>query len=311
MNKKNTIDKKNDTLTLDLEHLFQPYQTQVESIIRESIPELGGKTHLRDACEYALLNGGKRLRPALVIMIAKILNPESDVSQAALAVEYFHTASLIADDLPCMDNDDERRQKPSTHKIYGESVALLSSYALIAAGYEHIVKNSSSLPLPAATKDRICSMALQNATYNTGLLGATGGQFLDLFPPDLSLATLKEIIHKKTVSLFEISFVFGWLFGGGDPQKVDLVKQAASHFGMAFQIADDLDDRTQDIKNKRAVNMAIIFGVEKAFQMCIKEINNFIKVSKKLNLYTAEFKSLVGLLQTMAKTHITPLQHSA
>src|SRR5688572_22103732 len=115
--------------------ILEPYKQLIEQKLRESIDQLGPKTTLRDACEYALFSGGKRFRPALVLMIANALGYEVDVLPAAMGIEFFHTASLIADDLPCMDNDDERRNKPTTHRLYGESTSLLATYALISAGY--------------------------------------------------------------------------------------------------------------------------------------------------------------------------------
>lgn len=286
---------------LEIFQVLQSYQIQIEDKIQKSIPSnLGPKTKLREVCEYALMNGGKRFRPALVLMIAKALGNQVDVSQAALAVEYFHTASLIVDDLPCMDNDDERRHKPSAHKKYGENLALLASYALIAAGYECIAQNAqkigeSSVPFSKLC-DRICVLALENATYNTGLHGATGGQFLDIYPPDLSLETLYEVIQKKTVSLFEISFVFGWLFGGGDLNFLDLVKKAAKHFGMAFQIADDLGDVKQDEENQRLVNLAGVFGKDAAKKMFHEEIGQFFHTLKELNLAVPELQEIAKQL---------------
>ena len=154
-----------------LANILEPYQQLIEEKLREQIEGLGTKNALRDACEYALLNGGKRFRPALVLMIAKSLGNHCDVFQAALGIEFFHTASLIADDLPCMDDDDERRNKPTVHRIYGESAALLATYALIAAGYGCIAKNGevikqSSHPF-AHQSDYLCLRALENASYNT------------------------------------------------------------------------------------------------------------------------------------------------
>src|SRR5437016_8742652 len=119
-----------------------PYKARIEPAIVSSLSRFGEKTELRDACEYSLQTGGKRFRPAIVYMVTDALKSKNDVTDAALAVEFFHTASLIADDLPCMDNDDFRRGRPTTHKVYPESVALLASFALIAAGFEYIAMNS-------------------------------------------------------------------------------------------------------------------------------------------------------------------------
>lgn len=288
-------------LSNDFSLILAPYKLRIEKMLKDYIPFLGDKNELRDACEYALMAGGKRFRPALVLMIGDSLKKEADLSHAALAVEFFHTASLIADDLPCMDNDDERRNLPTVHKVYGETVALLATYVLIAAGYECLAKNASDLKkgkvVHAANSDSICTLALENASYNTGLLGATGGQFLDVFPPNLSVETLRDIIHKKTVSLFEIAFIFGWLYGGGDIESCDKVKKAASHFGMAFQIADDFEDVVQDAKNGRSVNMVAVCGEADAKKMFHEELMGFKVVLKDLGLAHSPLQDLMDLLQ--------------
>lgn len=281
--------------------LIKPYQTKIIQGIQKNIESLGPKSQLRDACEYALMNGGKRLRPALVFMVAEALGASCDVMPAALSIEYFHTASLVADDLPCMDDDDERRNNPSVHKKYGETIAMLASYALIAAGYGCLAQNAQILNQAglsySANSDRLCVLALENATHNTGLMGATGGQFLDIFPPDLTLSTMLEIIHKKTVSLFEISFVSGWLFGGGDPAALAIVKKAASHFGTAFQIADDLDDMEQDAINHCKVNFACCFGQAQAIKTIQQEISQYKHAIANLNLSNTDLIPLIDLIK--------------
>ncbi|MEI8125209.1 MAG: polyprenyl synthetase family protein [Parachlamydiaceae bacterium] len=266
------------------------YRGRSEEAIKKNLPCLGkpskdGGTALSDACEYALLNGGKRFRPSLVYMIADALPGKKDVSCAAMAIEFFHTASLIADDLPCMDNDDERRNKPSTHKVFGEATALLASYALIAAGYGLIASAAKTV---VGDVGPVVIEALSNASENAGVFGLTGGQFLDINPPDLSLETLREVLRRKTVSLFEASFVFGWLFGGGDLKALPLVKQCASNFGMAFQIADDIGDLEQDKEKGRTINMALAFGVDAAKEMLDKEVKEYKEGLRKLKIDSPE-----------------------
>ncbi len=280
-------------------HFFY-HRDKIEQEIAKSISGFGEKTKLRDACEYALTNGGKRFRPLIVVMVAEALEHGLNVYPAALSVEFFHTASLIADDLPCMDNDDERRDKPSVHKVYGESIALLSSYALITAAFEKIYANTKVMKEAnthfSILSEHACVQALEAATRCAGILGATGGQFLDLFPPVNSLETLKQIIYKKTVTLFEVSFILGWVFGGGDVAKLEQVKKVAYHLGMAFQIADDLGDVGQDENRQNEMNMARFIGKEKALFVFDDEMRQFKETLKDLGLYTQSFVKMNDML---------------
>jgi geranylgeranyl diphosphate synthase type II len=280
------------------------HRDKIEQEIARSVLSFGEKTKLRDACEYALMGGGKRFRPLIVLLVAEALGYGLNVYEAALSVEFFHTASLIADDLPCMDNDDERRDKPSVHKVYGESIALLASYALITAGFDKIHRNATVMweagaPF-ASFSDRVCVIALESATHCAGILGATGGQFLDLFPPNQNLETVKQSIYKKTVTLFEVSFVFGWLFGGGEVALLDKVKRAAYHFGMAFQTADDLGDMLQDEKKQREMSIARLIGKERSLILFEEEMRLFRKELEELKILTPSFEKMCHILMKYA-----------
>ncbi len=290
---------------------FYFHRDKIEQEIAKSILSLGEKTKLRDACEYALKSGGKRFRPLLVLMIAEALGNNLNVLDAALSVEFFHTASLIVDDLPCMDNEEERRSQPTLHKIYGESIALLSSYALICAAFEKIHTNTvkmreSDSPFREMA-DSAGILALESATRCAGISGATGGQFFDIFPPNLTLETLRHVIYQKTVTLFEVSFVFGWLFGGGDSYRIEQVKKSAYHFGMAFQIADDLGDLAQDEKNQREINLAKHIGKERAFVVFEEELKLFKITLMELGLDTPSFKKMCDMLHQLALKNFTSL----
>jgi geranylgeranyl diphosphate synthase type II len=267
------------------------YRSRIEAELRMFIDGMGEKNSLRDACEYALLNGGKRLRPILVLMIADALGNGLDVMPAALSVEFFHTASLIADDLPCMDNDDMRRNRPSLHKEFGESVAILASYALIAEGYGGVSRNGRMNPQADAIA------CLEAATRCAGINGATNGQFLDLYPPDSSLETIKKIIFQKTVTLFEISFVFGWIFGGGDAARLDQVRKCAYHLGMAFQIGDDLLDDVQDAIQESPINISSACGKKRAAELFEEEMASFVICLKDLGLWNSSFQDVAGWLK--------------
>ncbi len=284
---------------------FYFLRDKIEQEIARSISSLGEKNKLRDACEYALTNGGKRFRPLIVYLVAEGLGHGLNVSEAALSVEFFHTASLIVDDLPCMDNDDERRDKPSAHKVYGETIAILASYALITGAFGKIHRNTELLRQAgapfAALCDRVATLALENASNCAGILGATGGQFYDMFPPSFTLDNLKQVIYKKTVTLFEVSFVFGWLFGGGDLLQLQRVRKAAYHFGMAFQIADDLLDIDQDEKMEREVNLARFVGKERAQGVFEEEMRAFEFCLKELKLDTPSFQKMQQMLRGYVK----------
>lgn len=292
------------TVKLNKGSNFYFHQDKIEQEIAKSIMGFGEKNKLRDSCEYALKNGGKRIRPLIVILIAEALDHRLNVLDAALSVEFFHTASLIVDDLPCMDNEDERRNRPACHKIYGESIALLSSYSLICAAFEKIHSNTlimrqASSPF-SERADSVGLLALSFASRCAGIMGATGGQFDDLFPPSLTLETLKRVIYKKTVTLFEVSFIFGWMFGGGDLRQIEKIKALAFHFGIAFQIADDLVDMAQDEKKQREINLAKHIGKERALSVFEEELKFFKNDLIDLNLDIPSFKKMCTLLSQMA-----------
>jgi geranylgeranyl diphosphate synthase type II len=277
---------------------LESMKLRVDSELRLAIERMGDKGDLRDACEYALLSGGKRLRPLLVLMTANAIG-DLDPIPSALSVEYFHTASLIADDLPCMDDDSFRRGRASLHKAFGESVAILASYTLIAGGYGGIYENAEWLkrdPRYASSADARAVLCLEAATRCAGIRGATQGQYLDLHPPDASLETIREIIYKKTVTLFEISFVFGWLFGGGDPSRLESVRKCAYHLGMAFQTADDLLDDMQDAARSSPINIAAACGRDRAMSIFEEEADSFAALLKDLGLYDELFQEVVAWL---------------
>jgi geranylgeranyl diphosphate synthase type II len=288
-----------------LAQLLSPFLQEIEAALLRKISLFKSKTKLAEACEYSLMQGGKRFRPALVLMVAKALHSKHDVMDAALAVEFFHTASLIADDLPCMDDDKERRGKPASHIVFGEAIALLASYALISEGYQGLTDNAATLERAGVLNaSKIGMLATENASYNTGIFGATGGQYLDLFPPQRDDATYRETVMKKTVSLFEISFVLGWLFGGGDLEKLPLVKTTAYHYGMAFQIADDFDDYKADLAEERLMNAVSLFGKDEALIMFQTELKSYLEGLKTLQIDSIELTTLGRALVEMMKTSV-------
>ncbi len=272
--------------------ILQPYKERFEKEMQNAFSQFGPENKVKEAMEYALMGSGKRFRPALVYMVADGLNKGINVTPSALAVEYFHTSSLIADDLPCMDNDDFRRGRPTTHKVYGEAIALLASYGLIASGFEQIAKNDVLNP-------EITRIAIIQASLTMGNPGVIGGQFYDLYPSNLDKEQLLKIHEMKTCALFDLCMTLGWLFGGGNVELLNDVHKAAYHFGMAFQILDDLDDAKKDEEANREVNYANRFGKLEAVDAIQKNIASFNELLIRLGLQETPLLALSSGLKAM------------
>lgn len=280
----------------NLKLLLKQYQKQVDDIISEKFPCLFYQSKLQDPAQYVLDGGGKRFRPIITLIVAGLLNKGCDVSYAAMSIELFHTASLIVDDLPCMDNDDFRRERASLHKKYGEDVSLLTSYALIGAGYECLIKNKNELKQKLADIDQRALIAIESLAKCNGLNGAPHGQFLDIYPPEINQESLDHIFYQKTVIFFETAFLFGWLYGGGDLKLLSELKKAAYHFGMAFQIYDDFCDKKQDLSKDKKINYPLALGDD--FSKTSLRLH-ILKCSEKLKLLNLHGKQFQELLKFM------------
>lgn len=281
----------------DLKLLLKSYKNQIDDLIEKKYDTLCDETSLNKACYYALEGPAKRFRPCITLIVADLLKNNLSASYGALAVELFHTASLIADDLPSMDDDSERRDKPALHKIFGEGVALLSSYALIGEGYQCILKNKEMHLGKLDDLDVRGDLAIGMLAQNNGLNGAPSGQFLDLYPPEINQKNLDLIFYRKTVLFFETAFVMGWLFGGGDLDQLDDLKKAAYHFGMAFQIYDDFCDLDQDRLKGKEINYPLSLGVEKSKVYLKGHTNECSLLLKKLGLNGRHFQEMLNLIE--------------
>jgi geranylgeranyl diphosphate synthase type II len=285
-----------DALSAACVQVLTPYQQRLSEVFDTILPEFQDAPLLDKACEYAMRSGGKRLRPALVWMVAEALGTKNSVDLAALAVEFFHISSLVTDDLPCMDNDDYRRGIPTVHKVFPEAIAVLTSFALTAAGFEAIAR----VQVGDSISSDVVRIAVLRASQAIGFSGLVGGQAWDLSPPDSQRSTLCTIIDKKTGALFELSFVLGWLFGGGDIQKIDDVVALAKSFGRAFQVVDDIMDVEQDRAANKLVNYAVCFGVSAASEFVQEELNTFQNLMKKLSLQSPPMMLLVDAMLRVA-----------
>lgn len=224
---------------------------------------------IHQAMRYSIMNGGKRLRPALVIAAAETAGGEgSDVLPAACALEMIHTYSLIHDDLPAMDNDDYRRGKPANHKVYGDAVAILAGDALLTLAFALLAGVRHTSP------DKVLQVTREIALA-AGTFGMIGGQVVDTFSAgeNIDEATLEYIHRHKTGALFRAAVRTGAILAGATAGELEKLTKYAENMGLAFQMIDDILDIEGDAakigkpvgsdqKNQKATYPAL-FGVSK------------------------------------------------
>lgn len=190
---------------------------------------------------YSVMAGGKRLRPVLLLEFNRICGGGmSDAMAFACALEAIHTYSLIHDDLPCMDNDDFRRGKPTNHRVFGEAVAVLAGDGLLSAAFEMMLAPQNK---GALTADRILRAAYEIAVAS-GINGMVGGQIIDINPEEteMSIDRLATMDALKTGALISAACKAGCILAGADEELVFAAGEYASSLGLAFQIVDDMLD---------------------------------------------------------------------
>ena len=266
---------------MDLNALLKDYKQMVENRIEELFPEADcSYNEVIKAARYSLLNGGKRIRPVIMMEFCKLCGgkPE-DAVDFAVALEMIHTYSLIHDDLPCMDNDDMRRGKPSCHKAFGEDIALLSGDALLTEAF-FVASNAR-----VSAEKRL--NAISFLSTNAGVHGMIGGQVLDLSfeenKPDA--AALQDMYMRKTGALLIAAASIGCISAGKYDQET--LKSAAKYgynLGLAFQIVDDILDVTaneevlgkpvgSDDKNNKTTFVSL-YGLSEAFAIAAQLSNS-------------------------------------
>lgn len=224
--------------------LIKDYQAKIDSRLDIILSESG---QLYDdvlrACRYAVLNGGKRIRSILLLEFYKLCGGEDDCAyNFACALEMIHSYSLVHDDLPCMDNDDFRRGKPSCHKEFGESMALLCGDALLTEAFSVAAKTMNIAP------ERVVK-AISHLSASAGTSGMIGGQVLDMtLSSDTDDSVLFEMYRLKTGALLKTACACGCILAGADDEKVAMAEKFGEKVGIAFQIIDDILDRLGDAK---------------------------------------------------------------
>lgn len=228
-----------------MNNLTSVYQATIESYFNDQcfLYDDQPQATLFSAMRYSLLAGGKRLRPIFVFDFCRMCGGDwKDAITFAAAVEMIHTYSLIHDDLPCMDDDDYRRGKPTNHKVYGEAIAVLSGDALLTAAFHQLAK----APFNAETRIK----AVEVLSECAGELGMVGGQVLDMQSEERQ-CTAQEVLDiqsRKTGALIRAACVLGVLAGNGNEDQIKAAKDFADHLGLAFQIRDDILDVIGDAK---------------------------------------------------------------
>lgn len=219
--------------------IFSSYQTRIQVALEKYLPNaLAEPTRLHQAMRYAVLNGGKRIRPLLVYATGTIFQADATLlDRAATALELIHCYSLVHDDLPAMDNDDLRRGLPTCHRAYDEATAILVGDALQSLAFSVL----SEVPIINAP---IQLEMLKILAQVSGSVGMVGGQALDLaaIGANLTLAQLQQMHALKTGCLIRAAVQLGALAGNANPADLFRLDQFASHIGLAFQIQDDILD---------------------------------------------------------------------
>ncbi len=227
---------------------------------------------IHQAMHYAVLNGGKRLRPIMVLEGARIAGGKAEsVIPTACAIEMIHSYSLVHDDLPAMDDDDFRRGQPTCHKVFGEANAILTGDALLTGAFEVMADNALIDGIELKDVVRV----IREVAHAAGSQGMIGGQVLDLAGEDKTIAFDLSVLHSlKTGELFKASLRAGAILNRLNEAGLEALTQFGQHFGLAFQITDDIldvnGDQTligkpvgSDEKNVRTTYISL-FGVEGA-----------------------------------------------
>jgi len=280
---------------------LKQWSRQVDDALNDYLPPADAyPATIHEAMRYSVFAGGKRLRPILVLAAAKAVGGSTDkVMPVACALELIHTYSLVHDDLPAMDNDDFRRGRPTSHKVYGEAMAILTGDALLTIAFELIARCGEQCPAEAVNR---VTLEIAQAAGSRGLIG---GQVVDLLSENKQIeAPVLEYIHRhKTGALFRAAVRAGAILGGATAVQLEALTTYAEQMGLAFQIKDDLldieGDETKigkpvgsDVKNKK-VTYPSLYGLEKAREMAAAAAR---EATEALKIFGAEAEFLRSMM---------------
>jgi geranylgeranyl diphosphate synthase type II len=263
-------------IPLEIESYLRERAAMVERALAGAVAEPGGPaSRLLEAMRYSLLAGGKRLRPVLALAACEAVGGRLEAAMAfACAIEMIHTYSLIHDDLPCMDDDDLRRGRPTNHKIYGEAIATLAGDALLTDAFGLLVAASSADAPPAAVLATVAELA-----QAAGSAGMVAGQAIDLLGEGstMTIGELEYLHRRKTGALFIAAVRGGARLGGASEAQLEALEAYARALGLAFQVIDDILDveaSTEQMGKRTAKDAANgkntypgLIGLDKSWQL--------------------------------------------
>lgn len=258
------------------------YKAQIDKAIETASEEdFGPEKTLKAAC-YDAVAGGKRIRSIILLEVVKSNNEDINAAESALFIEYIHAASLVIDDLPAFDNDMTRRGSPSIHAKYGQAVAQMTAMTLLAASLQNICRQLDNIRKDISNADRVGTKICSEVSRYLSL--ASSGQYLDsVTNENITRPQLISLLYKKTATFFEAAVVVGWLVSGGDPGDVKEVQRIGQNIGIAFQIADDIDDMKKDGDKPNFANQ---FGIDEATEEINKRLLDAKRTLVKFGLWS-------------------------
>lgn len=290
----------------DILEKIKAFSADFNEKIKNYFPQKEGpEKRVMEAMEYAVSNGGKRLRPFLMCETAKLFDlSQEKVFEAALSLEMLHSYSLVHDDLPAMDNDDFRRGKPSCHKAFDEATAILAGDGLLTYAFEVLAKSSYSNDV----KVKLIELLSRGAG---GYDGMVAGQMLDLYAENAKneknpLELISRIEEMKTGRLLQYTIDAGAVIGGATQEELTALRKYARGIGKAFQIADDILDVTGDEQKvgktlhkdnkENKLTFVSVCGLEKAKEMAFLLIDEAKESLKPFGAKANTLKDLADFI---------------
>lgn len=276
---------------MELEKEIKKYSNLIDTRLKDELHNKEGyQSEIFKAIDYSLFTGGKRLRPIMLLKSCEIFKEDIiDALPYGLAIEMIHTYSLVHDDLPAMDDDDFRRDKPTNHKVFGEAMAILSGDGLLNWAFEIIItyakKNSKTI-----NDYKKHMLALSEISKYSGIDGMIGGQVVDLMSSDGNMTKEKLLFmyKTKTAALIQASLVLGAIMGDADDDEIEIIREFGYNLGMAYQIRDDVLDIEED-KEIGKLTYLSFYNLEKSEEAIKEYSNKAILALKKLEKRNIEF----------------------